>query len=77
MQNHKLFSELSMRISELEQREAFHEITIETLNQCIIDQQKMLDQLKAELGQIKEKLISDKEESIALFNPESDRPPHY
>lgn len=63
------------RIDELEQREAFHELTIETLNQCLIDQQQQIEALRNELVKLSTKLISQAEESpVSLLN---ERPPHY
>lgn len=66
---------LKARVDELEQREAFHELNIETLNQCLIDQQQQIDALKNELVKISSKIISQAEESpVSLIN---ERPPHY
>ncbi|GAA5097234.1 SlyX family protein [Wohlfahrtiimonas larvae] len=66
---------LKARVDELEQREAFHELTIETLNQCLIDQQKQMEDLKTELLKLSTKIAVQAEESqISLTN---ERPPHY
>lgn len=66
---------LKNRVDELEQREAFHEITIETLNQCLIDQQQQIEQLQSELIKLSVKLLSETEESqVSLLD---ERPPHY
>lgn len=66
---------LRARVDELEQREAFHELTIETLNQCLIDQQQQIEDLKMELVKLSTKITVQAEDSqISLAN---ERPPHY
>lgn len=66
---------LKARVDELEQREAFHELTIETLNQCLIDQQQQIENLKTELSKLSTKIAIQAEDSqISLAN---ERPPHY
>lgn len=66
---------LKARVDELEQREAFHELTIETLNQCLIDQQQQIEDLKTELMTLSSKIALQAEDSqISLAN---ERPPHY
>lgn len=66
---------LKARVDELEQREAFHEITIETLNECLIEQQREIENLKNEIIKLAVKFASASEESqISLAN---DKPPHY
>jgi len=66
---------LKARVDELEQREAFHELTIETLNQCLIDQQQQIESLKTELSKLSTKIAIQAEDSqISLAN---ERPPHY
>lgn len=66
---------LKARVDELEQREAFHELTIETLNQCLIDQQQQIENLKTELSKLSTKIAIQAEDSqISLTN---ERPPHY
>ncbi len=63
------------RVDELEQRESFHELTIETLNQCLIDQQQQIEDLKNELVKLALKFTSATQESqISLAN---EKPPHY
>ncbi len=66
---------LKARVDELEQREAFHELTIETLNQCLIDQQAQIENLKSEFIKLSNKVVVQAEDSqISLAN---ERPPHY
>lgn len=66
---------LKARVDELEQRETFHEMTIETLNQCLIDQQEQIKALDYKLLQLSTKVNTQVEESeISLLN---ERPPHY
>lgn len=66
---------LKARVDELEQREAFHELTIETLNQCLIDQQQQIENLITELSKLSTKIAIQAEDSqISLAN---ERPPHY
>lgn len=66
---------IKARLDELEQRESFHEITIETLNQCLIEQQREIENLRNELIKLTVKFISVTEESqISLSN---EKPPHY
>lgn len=66
---------IKARLDELEQRESFHEITIETLNQCLIEQQREIESLRNELIKLTVKFISVTEESqISLSN---EKPPHY
>ena len=63
------------RLDELEQRESFHELTIETLNQCLIDQQQQIEDLKNELVKLAVKFTSATEESPVSLADE--KPPHY
>lgn len=66
---------LKVRVDELEQREAFHELTIETLNQCLIDQQQQIENLKIEMLKLLTKITTQAEDlQISLT---SERPPHY
>ena len=66
---------LKERVDELEQREAFHELTIETLNQCLIDQQQQIENLHNEFIKLSTKVALQAEDSpISLAN---ERPPHY
>lgn len=66
---------LKARVDELEQREAFHELTIETLNQCLIDQQQQIENLHNEFIKLSTKVALQAEDSpISLAN---ERPPHY
>lgn len=66
---------LKARVDELEQREAFHELTIETLNQCLIDQQQQIEDLKTELMKLSSKIAVQAEDSQISLTHE--RPPHY
>jgi len=66
---------LKARVDELEQREAFHELTIETLNQCLINQQQQIENLRSELIKLSTKIEVQAEDSqVSLAN---ERPPHY
>ena len=72
---HDEMDDLRARVDELEQREAFHELTIETLNQCLIDQQRQIEDLHNQLITLSSKLAEKTEDSqISLLN---ERPPHY
>ncbi|WP_233491470.1 SlyX family protein [Wohlfahrtiimonas sp. G9077] len=72
---HDEMDDLRARVDELEQREAFHELTIETLNQCLIDQQRQIEDLHNQLVKLSSKLAEKTEDSqISLLN---ERPPHY
>ncbi|OYQ82657.1 SlyX protein [Wohlfahrtiimonas chitiniclastica] len=67
--------DLRARVDELEQREAFHELTIETLNECLIDQQRQIEDLHNQLITLSSKLAEKTEDSqISLLD---ERPPHY
>ncbi|MDC7251396.1 SlyX family protein [Wohlfahrtiimonas chitiniclastica] len=72
---HDEMDDLRARVDELEQREAFHELTIETLNQCLIDQQRQIEDLHNQLITLSSKLAEKTEDSqISLLD---ERPPHY
>lgn len=72
---HDEMDDLRARVDELEQREAFHELTIETLNQCLIDQQRQIEDLHNQLVKLSSKLAEKTEDSqISLLD---ERPPHY
>ncbi|WP_246782303.1 SlyX family protein [Wohlfahrtiimonas chitiniclastica] len=72
---HDEMDDLRARVDELEQREAFHELTIETLNECLIDQQRQIEDLHNQLITLSSKLAEKTEDSqISLLD---ERPPHY
>lgn len=69
---------LKERIAELEMRESFHEDTLNTLNETIIEQQRMIDRLHNSMTLLAERLKeqSDRGEG-EQYTPEQERPPHY
>lgn len=67
---------LDTKIVNLEIRVAFQEDTINQLNSIIIEQQKILDKLQAQMGHV----IRYHEERTLQFqisNENNDIPPHY
>lgn len=69
--------DLTVRIDELESREAFHEYTVELLNQTIIAQQEMLDRLTRVSQQLIEKMKEMPKSEEQSWTPEEEIPPHY
>lgn len=69
--------ELTARVTELESREAFHEDTIETLNQTIIHQQEMLDRLLRVSQQLIEKVKEMPGSDEKTWSAAEEVPPHY
>lgn len=65
------------RLNELESREAFHELTIETLNQALIEQGKLLELLKGSYQQLNQKLASLSQNGEPPTTPLDEKPPHY
>ena len=64
------------RLNELEIRMTHHEALIETLDGIVIEQQRMIDQLKAELAAIRQRLLAAGLSDIAA-QAEEKPPPHY
>lgn len=73
----ELVMDLTSRVTELESREAFHEYTVENLNQTIIRQQETLDRLirisQQLIDKVKEMPSSEEKEWSAA----EEVPPHY
>lgn len=70
-------AELTARVTELESREGFHEYTLETLNQTIIEQQKTIDYLKRLSQLLIEKVKNTPELEGEIYRLEDEIPPHY
>lgn len=68
--------ELFARIVELESKVAFQEMTIETLNQALIEQQFQLDKMQLQLRHLAEKLTGIASSNVAHQSEETP-PPHY
>lgn len=68
--------ELFTRINELEAKLAFQEITIEELNQSIIEQQFALDKLQTQIRYLAEKFKGISVSNVAS-RAEETPPPHY
>ncbi len=68
---------LQDRVTELESREAFHEYTLETLNQTIIEQQKAIDRLTRISELLIEKVKKSSEYEGEPRRIEEEIPPHY
>ncbi len=68
--------ELFTRINELEAKLAFQEITIEELNQSIIEQQFVLDKLQTQIRYLAEKFKGISASNVAS-RAEETPPPHY
>ncbi|MBS6008502.1 SlyX family protein [Haemophilus parahaemolyticus] len=68
--------ELFNRIEELETKVAFQEITIEELNQALIDQQFALDKLQTQVRHLAEKFKGISASNVASREEETP-PPHY
>lgn len=68
--------QLLARITELESKVAFQEVTIEELNQALINQQFAVDKMQLQLRQLAEKLQGLQPSNIASRSEETP-PPHY
>lgn len=64
------------RITELESKVAFQEMTIDELNQALVYQQFALDKLQQQIKQLAEKLQGVQGSNIAS-RAEETPPPHY
>jgi SlyX protein len=65
---------MSERIDALEMRLAYHDVTIETLNQTITEQWKQIDALTRQVAELKERL---QEAESHATGPANEPPPHY
>lgn len=65
---------LMARIDALEARSAHQERTIEELNQAVIDQWKLIDGLKRQVGELKDRI---REAADATPTGPEPPPPHY
>lgn len=68
--------QLLARIAELETKLAFHELTIEELNQSLVQQQFAIDKLQTQLRHLAEKFQGVQASNIAS-QAEETPPPHY
>jgi SlyX protein len=64
------------RLNELEIRLTHQEALIETLDSALIEQQKLIDQLRLEVTGIRQRLLAAGISDIAMQSEET-RPPHY
>lgn len=69
-------NDLSQRLTELETKVAFQDITIEELNQALIHQQFALEKVQTQLRQLAEKLRGMQPSNLASAAEETP-PPHY
>lgn len=69
-------NDLSQRLTELETKVAFQDITIEELNQALIHQQFALEKAQTQLRQLAEKLRGMQPSNLASAAEETP-PPHY
>ena len=70
-------ADLTARVTELESREAFHDYTIENLNQTVIEQQELLDRLVRVSQQLIEKVKEIPGSEEKQWSAEDEVPPHY
>lgn len=68
---------LTARVDELESREVFHDYTIETLNQTIIEQQATIERLVRVSQQLIDKVKEMPGSEDKAWAPEDEVPPHY
>ena len=64
------------RITDLEMKISFQEQSIEELNQLLVEQQKQIDRLTADLKKILQEAEADRDEGIVDISLEVP-PPHY
>ena len=64
------------RITELESRIAFQDATINTLNECVVEQQKRIDQLQRQVQVLSDQIKNALPDLIADPSQETP-PPHY
>lgn len=65
---------MEKRIIEVEKKSAFQEHTIEQLSEALIEQQKKIENLEAQLKILQGQVT---EESLVKPQEEEDAPPHY
>lgn len=68
---------LTARVDELESREVFHDYTIESLNQTVIEQQAMIERLTRISQQLIHKMKEMPNGEDKVWQPEDEVPPHY
>lgn len=68
---------LTARVDELESREVFHDYTLESLNQTIIEQQAMIERLTRISQQLINKMKEMPSGEDKAWAPEDEVPPHY
>lgn len=68
--------QLLANLTELETKVTFQEMTIEELNQALIQQQFAIDKLQIQIKHLAEKLANSKQSNIAS-QAEETPPPHY
>mgnify|MGYP000288929988 CR=1 FL=1 len=67
---------LDERLRLLEEKVAFQDETIETLNQTVTDQWKLIDRLKKRLKDMDDQ-IYELENNAGMNAPANQKPPHY
>lgn len=67
------------KFSDLESKYSFQENLLADLNDALVSQQRQLDELKQELGVIKQHLIErlESDTKAEQYNMEDQKPPHY
>lgn len=65
------------RVTELESREAFHDYTLEALNQTIIQQQEMIERLTRVAQQLISKVKEMPANEDKNWSLDEEVPPHY
>lgn len=69
--------QLTDRVTELESREAFHEYTVEVLNETVIAQQETIDRLVRISQQLINKMKELPSNDEKPWSIEEEVPPHY